>query len=141
MNHTLDLLYILSSFYESVYIVKPYTSRYANSEKYIVCKNFIYPNNSTFYTTLYDAFVKMTQNNGNKNVVRFLNLPLSYHFIIKMEEYNAVFGQQQLENIHYTISLIESKHKHDKLEQLLKTNISKCVYWCNKYRIPCYKDL
>ena len=141
MNHTLDLLYILSSFYESVYIVKPYTSRYANSEKYIVCKNFIYPNNSTFYNTLYDAFVKMTQNNGNKNVVRFLNLPLSYHFIIKMEEYNAVFGQQQLENIHYTISLIESKHKHDKLEQLLKTNISKCVYWCNKYRIPCYKDL
>ena len=45
-----------------------------------------------------------------------------------MEEYNAVFGQQQLENIHYTISLIESKHKHDKLEQLVKTNISKCVY-------------
>ena len=141
MNHTLDLLYILSSFYESVYIVKPYTSRCANSEKYIVCKNFIYSNTSTFYNTLYDAFVKMTQNNGDKNVVRFLNLPLSYHFVIKMEEYNAVFGQQQLENIHYTISLIESKHKHDKLEQLLKTNISKCIYWCNKYRIPCYKDL
>lgn len=141
MNHTLDLLYILSAFYESVYIVKPYTSRYANSEKYIVCKNFIYSNTSTFYNTLYDAFVKMTQNNGDKNVVRFLNLPLSYHFVIKMEEYNAVFGQQQLENIHYTISLIESKHKHDKLEQLLKTNISKCIYWCNKYHIPCYKDL
>lgn len=141
MNHTLDLLYILSSFYESVYIVKPYTSRYANSEKYIVCKNFLYSNNSTFYNVLYDAFVKMTQNNGDKNVVRFLNIPLSYQFIIKMEEYNAVFGQQQLENIHYTISLIESKHKHDKLEQLVKTNISKCVYWCNKYHIPCHKDL
>ena len=141
MNHTLDLLYILSSFYETVHIVKPYTSRYANSEKYIVCKKFIYPNNSTFYDTLYNAFVKMTHNNGERNVVRFLNTPLTYHFIIKMEEYNAVFGQQQLENIHYTISLIESKHKHDKLEQLLKTNISKCVYWCNKYRIPCHKGL
>ena len=41
MEHTLDLLYILSSFYETVYIVKPYTSRYANSEKYIVCLNFL----------------------------------------------------------------------------------------------------
>ena len=141
MNHTLDLLYILSSFYESVYIVKPYTSRYANSEKYIVCKNFMCSNNSSFYSILYSAFVKMTQNNGDKPVVRFLNIPLSYQFIIKMEEYNAVFGQQQLENIHYTISLIESKHKQDKLEQLVKTNISKCVYWCNKYHIPCHKDL
>jgi len=140
MNHTLDLLYILSSFYESVYIVKPYTSRYANSEKYIVCKKFLYSNNSSFYGILYNAFEKMTQNNGDKRLLRFLNVPLSYHFIIKMEEYNAVFGQQQLENIHSTISLIESKHKHDKLEQLVKINVSKCVYWCNKYNVPCHKD-
>jgi 23S rRNA U2552 (ribose-2'-O)-methylase RlmE/FtsJ len=140
MNHTLDLLYILSSFYESVYIVKPYTSRYANSEKYIVCKKFLYSNNSSFYDILYNAFEKMTQNNGDKHLLRFLNVPLSYHFIIKMEEYNAVFGQQQLENIHSTISLIESKHKHDKLEQLVKMNVSKCVYWCNKYKVPCHKD-
>ena len=141
MNHTLDLLYILSSFYECVHIIKPYTSRYANSEKYIVCKNFLYSNNSTFYDILYNAFVKMTTNKGEKNVKRFLNIPLSYNFIIKMEEYNAVFGQQQLENIYYTISLIESKYKHDKLEQIAKTNISKCVHWCSKYNVPHFKDL
>jgi 23S rRNA U2552 (ribose-2'-O)-methylase RlmE/FtsJ len=141
MNHTLDLLYILSSFYECVHIIKPYTSRYANSEKYVVCKGFLYSNNSTFYDVLYNAFVKMTNNKGKQHVNRFLNIPLSYHFIIKMEEYNAVFGQQQLENIHYTISLIESKYKHDKLEQIAKTNISKCVHWCCKYNVPHLKDL
>ena len=37
---TLDILYLLSSVYKQVYIVKPNTSRLANSEKYIVCKNF-----------------------------------------------------------------------------------------------------
>jgi 23S rRNA U2552 (ribose-2'-O)-methylase RlmE/FtsJ len=42
MQHTIDLLYILSSFYEKVYIMKPNTSRYANSERYIVCKDFIF---------------------------------------------------------------------------------------------------
>ena len=141
MNHTLDLLYILSSFYESVYIVKPYTSRYANSEKYVVCKNFLYSNSQGFYETLHNAFVKMTLNNGEKKVMRFLNTPLSYNFLIKMEEYNAVFGQQQIENIHYTVSLIENKYKHDKIEHLLKTNISKCIYWCNKYSVPYHKDL
>ena len=38
---SLDILYLLSNMYETVNFVKPHTSRYANSEKYIVCKNFI----------------------------------------------------------------------------------------------------
>ena len=29
----------MSYYYKTVFIVKPHTSRYANSEKYIVCKN------------------------------------------------------------------------------------------------------
>lgn len=37
---TIDILYILSSLYEKCYIIKPNTSRNANSEKYIVCKLF-----------------------------------------------------------------------------------------------------
>ena len=141
MNHTLDLLYILSSFYESVYIVKPYTSRYANSEKYIVCKKFLFSNSDTFYGRLYSTFKKMTLNKNKYTVSRFLTTPLSYQFIVKMEEYNAIFGQQQLENIHYTISLIENKYKQEKIEGLLKVNISKCIHWCNKYGIPLSKDL
>jgi len=141
MNHTLDLLYILSSFYESVYIVKPYTSRYANSEKYIVCKNFLFSNSDTFYDRLYSTFRKMTLNKNKYTVSRFLTTPLSYQFIVKMEEYNAIFGQQQLENIHYTISLIENKYKQEKIEGLLKVNISKCIHWCNKYGVPLSKDL
>ena len=40
MQSTLDLLYILSICYERVFIIKPNTSRIANSEKYIVCKKF-----------------------------------------------------------------------------------------------------
>lgn len=141
MNHTIDLLYILSSFYESVYIIKPYTSRYANSEKYVVCKNFIYANSNSYYEILYETFNKMVDNKGEKKVLRFFNTPLNYNFVIKMEEYNAVFGQQQIENIHYTISLIENKFKQEKIDKLLKINVSKCIYWCNKHTVPCNKDL
>ena len=134
-------MYILSSFYETVYIVKPYTSRYANSEKYVVCKNFLYSSNNLFYLALYNAFERMAINNGNQKVVRFLNIPLTSNFLVKIEEYNAVFGQQQIENIHYTISLIENKYKQEKIDQLLKINSSKCIYWCNKHNIPYHKDL
>ena len=44
-NITIKLLILLSEFYEDIYIFKPYLSRISNSEKYIVCKNFI-PNNN-----------------------------------------------------------------------------------------------
>ena len=39
-TNTLQMLFILSNYFEKVIITKPYTSRPANSEKYIVCKNF-----------------------------------------------------------------------------------------------------
>jgi 23S rRNA U2552 (ribose-2'-O)-methylase RlmE/FtsJ len=141
MNHTIDLLYILSSFYEIVYIIKPYTSRYANSEKYIVCKNFLYSNNKTFYPKLHEIFKKMVENKGKQKVHRFITKPIPYNFLIKIEEYNAIFGQQQLENIHYTMTLIENKYKQEKIDTLLATNISKCIYWCNKHNVPCNKTL
>lgn len=38
--NSVNLLHILSAFYETVKIIKPYTSRPCNSEKYIKCINF-----------------------------------------------------------------------------------------------------
>jgi 23S rRNA U2552 (ribose-2'-O)-methylase RlmE/FtsJ len=139
MNHTIDLLYILSSFYDKVYIMKPNTSRYANSEKYIICKGFLFTSCEQFYPFFYRAFEKMTLSTFQNNIFhinRFISIPIPYSFIIKLEEYNAIIGQQQIENIHYTISLIENKHKQDKIDNLIKTNIQKCIQWCTKYNIP-----
>lgn len=142
MQHSIDLLYILSSFYEKVYIIKPQTSRYANSEKYVVCKGFLFNSCEIFFPFLYRAFEKMLssssriQNNIPELFIhRFLNIPIPFFFINKLEEFNAIFGQQQIENIHYTISLISSKHKQDKIDNLIKLNIQKCVQWCNKNNV------
>jgi hypothetical protein len=54
----------------------------------------------------------------------------------RLEEYNSIFGQQQIENIHYTISLIGKNMKPDKIEHLIKSNIQKCVNWCIRFNIP-----
>ena len=134
MQHTIDILYILSSFYEKVYIMKPQTSRYANSEKYIVCIGFLYDNHAGFYIHLVKCFEKMLE--SQLNPLRFLNTEISYLFIKKMEEYNAIFGQKQIQNINYTLSLMETKTKLDKIETLIKTNIQKSMDWCSKYNIP-----
>jgi 23S rRNA U2552 (ribose-2'-O)-methylase RlmE/FtsJ len=137
MQHSIDLLYILSSFYEKVYIVKPQTSRYANSEKYLVCKGFTSISPENFSPILYRAFEKMlSSSTPDFYVHRFLNIPISVCFLSKLEEYNAIFGQQQIENIHFTISLIDNKHKQEKIDQLISMNIQKCILWCTKYNIP-----
>ncbi len=134
MYQTIDLIYLLTSFYRKVYIYKPNTSRLANSEKYLVCKGFIFDNSSEFSPYLYNTFYNMT--NCTKNIHRFLNVDIPSYFINKIEEYNSIFGQQQIENIYNTISLIEMKQKSDKVEQLTRYNIQKCIQWCIKHGIP-----
>jgi 23S rRNA U2552 (ribose-2'-O)-methylase RlmE/FtsJ len=139
MQHTMDILCILSSFYDKVYITKPNTSRYANSEKYIVCKHFLLPTCEKFFPFIQKAFEKMIAPPGlvnNMYVHRFLSVPLPLCFVSKLEEYNAILGQQQIENIHYTILLIDNKHNQDKVDTLIKMNIQKCMQWCVKHELP-----
>jgi len=132
-QHTLDIVALLSSFYEKVYITKPLTSRYANSEKYIVCKKYIGPNCNKIYKHLYSVYETMLT--AEIPINRLLNIPLTLLFVTKIEEYNAIFGQQQIENIHYTLNLIDINNKEDKYNTLLKNNIKKCIDWCTKYGI------
>jgi hypothetical protein len=72
----------------------------------------------------------------DSNIFRFLNIPVSYFFLTKLEEYNAIFGQQQIENIHYTISFIDNNYKQDKIDNLIKNNVEKSIMWCVKNNIP-----
>lgn len=139
MQHTIDILCILSSFYNKVFITKPHTSRYANSEKYIICKEFLLPSCDRFFPFIKNAFSKMvldTKTSTTQYVHRFLNFSIPLCFISKIEEYNAILGQQQLENIHSTLLLIDNIHNQDKIDSLINTNIQKCILLCTKLGIP-----
>ncbi len=127
-----QMLYMLNSLYEKVYIVKPNTSRYANSERYIVCKYFKLTDSSHLF---YPLLNNISQINNYDYITSIYDEKLNYYFLIKMEEINSVIGQQQIEYINSTIELIENKDP-EKLNKLMKTNIQKCVNWCIKYKIP-----
>ena len=68
---SIDIIYLLSIYYEKVYIVKPYTSRYANSEKYIVCINY--------HKSITEGMI-----NKFKDILKILNK-------IDFKKYNIVF--------------------------------------------------
>ena len=71
---------------------------------------------------------------------KLLDFEIPRHFTKQIEDINSTFGQQQIENIHYTISLIDKQPKQDKLDQLVKQNITKCIHWCMEHEIS-YNNL
>jgi len=134
---SVDIIYILSTLYKQVFIVKPHTSRLANSEKYIVCKYFKgCPD--IFIRKIINEYPKLKINPFISNI---LNFNLDYYYINKLEEYNAIFGQQQIENILSTLNMICCKNKNEKLELLKKNNIQKSITWCEKNNIQHNKNV
>ena len=113
---SIDLIYILSSFYQKVIITKPDSSRQANSEKYIICKNFRLDNTYNIINNFSKFFPII---NSDNEIKRFLNIDIPYLYINKLEDINASIGQQQLENILATLCLLDN-NKQDKLDTIKK---------------------
>ena len=133
---TCDILYILSTLYKQVYITKPYSSRLANSEKYVVCKGFKkYP--TQLIAHIINIYPTLKE---HPFITSFLDFNLDYFYMNKIEEYNAIFGQQQIENINATLSLIGCKNKNERLESLKKNHVNKSVQWCERNNISHNKN-
>lgn len=136
---SIDVIYLLSCFYEKINIVKPNTSRYANSEKYIVCKNFNYEgkNIQQINQKLYNILYVINKIDFNVFFIHsILEIEYNLHFKNQMEELNIILANQQIENIQHTIRLIENnERKNEKLQQLQHNNIQKCIQWCLRNNI------
>lgn len=132
---SMELIYLLSYFYQEVIVTKPSPSRPANSEKYFVCLNFqMKPNADKLIQKLIDKY-KYIQSNKLTNII---HTPLSNHFLDKMREVNSIFGQSQVENILAILSFVYDKNNTnvEQLEKLKKNYLNKCIKWCKKYNLP-----
>ena len=142
LKSTVDIIFLLSIFYKNVYITKPKTSRYANSEKYIVCTAFKYKDTGFILKKLYNIIkvfnnIDLTEN----KITSILNIPINLYIKNQLEEINAIFGQQQIENISNTIKLIyNNDKKKDKIENIKGQNINKCINWCIQNEIEHNKN-
>jgi hypothetical protein len=100
---TIEVIYLLCNLYENVFIFKPNTSRCANSEKYIICRNYK-NNNKKIISNIIENFDLLI--NKVDTIYSLFNIELNQLFITKLQEINSIYGQQQLENIKNTINLI-----------------------------------
>lgn len=129
---TVQMIYLLSILYEHVYFVKPKTSRCANSEKYVVCKGFRLDDTSNLIIKFIECYDRLCQ---FSSISKLFDFEIPYFYCCKLQEINAIFGQQQIENISNTISLIDSNN-YDRLESMKRNQIEKCIVWCKDYKLP-----
>lgn len=132
---TVEMLYLLYICYENITIYKPYTSRIANSEKYIVCNNFT-GIDETFLMGLFNILNEWNVN-PNKTINQlFENIPNS--FIEKIKSLNVILIDNQIQSINNIFNIISNKKnlniewKRSNLEEQFKN----AREWCQKYNIP-----
>lgn len=147
INHKpiLDILYILTSVYDNVSIMKPMTSNILTNEKYVICRNFIvnnktmnnydkYYNNLKYtyyllcgkYVTNTKLFIETIIHEDN----------ISYFFKTKVNNINILIIQQQIEIINHTFNLINNKNNCEKIKEIIHSNLQKSIQFCKKYNLP-----
>ena len=140
-RNSIKILYILTLFFDEVFIIKPLSSRPANSEKYILCKSFNYKN---------DIISKYKNILKNIIITKNLNLlddSLPYKFIKQITEYNKFYTERQIKYINKTIELIEKIKNNevfdDKLylKNIYNENKRYSIEWCKHYNINIKNDI
>lgn len=130
----IDIIFILSGLYERVYLIKPSISNVTKGERYLICKSFDINilEQLNLYNELSDKIIKQE----NNRIESIINNEIPYYFLNKLEESNAVIGQQQLDAFDQIINIFKHKNRIDKIESLKRIHIQKCIQWCEKNQLP-----
>lgn len=129
---SVELIYLLNYLYEEIYIIKPLTSRPANSEKYIICLRFRMVQN------IEDIIQKMINHYEveHKNITSILKNEIPLIFLDKLKDINSITGQTQIEHIQNVLSYMLDENRKTNLENIKKSHLLKCIKWCKKHNLP-----
>lgn len=131
---TLDFLFLLQCCYTKITIYKPFTSRVANSERYIVCTNF--RGIESFYLDRLLSILSLW-NNLEENITLdriYSNLPLKFYCYVNRLNSNII--KQQVEYINRTINIINNKYDSNWYQVNEITQINNAYRWCSENNIP-----
>ena len=138
---SVSFLFLLYKHYDVVYITKPFTSRPANSEKYLICKGF--KGISEKLLTKLHLVVKLWSSitESNRCIYQIINpLLIPKCFINKINKINSLFFKEQSNNIIKTLSLIDNFSKnieYEKSDLFIKIMDHQryiAFNWCKKYK-------
>lgn len=136
----IDVIFILSSMYDKIYLVKPSISSITKGERYLICKGFnenLIHQNRLLENMEEHLISKMNNSEINTRYINsIIDNELPYYLLNRLEESNLVIGQQQLEAYDQIINIFKNKNREEKIENLKRSHIQKCIQWCEKNQLP-----
>jgi hypothetical protein len=134
----IEIIYVLNSLYEKVYIIKPNISDIINEDRYLVCKNLKLEDKYIIYSYFSNIYKELTKIDNHN--ISLLNIEIPYYFLNKLEESNIGIGNQKIEQLDVLLSLVNDENIIEKTEKIKVNNLNKCILWCDKYKIPCKQN-
>ena len=133
---TIDILYLIAIYFKNTYIVKPYTSRTANSEKYVVCKNF----KGIDLTDLNKLFTIVSEydiiQEQHKFVRRLLKNKIPDDFCKLINSINISLINNQIKSILKAITYSRLKLSNTDINNIKNEQTVFSLAWCHKYDFP-----
>ena len=139
-DYTLHLIHLLSSCYTDVKLVKPLTSRPANSEKYLLC--FGYEGCGEDKLQILQTILKSSwkdQGTSEHHLSHISSIPINTIFLKNLVLFNTFYIARQIQYIKKTIECIQKfthSMEQDYMKKIIDSHIDKVKKWCNKYNIP-----
>lgn len=138
---TLQLLHVLALCYSHVHIAKPFTSRPANSEKYLVCTGFrgapggpAAAVRQAAVGTLRALALHVATGRGTLGFDIPGLLPPPLNMLYALLQYNVHSVMQQMVSITRTLVAIESNYTVDD-RAVVHRQLEHALRWCHKYGI------
>lgn len=119
-KYTINLIWILVQSYKDVKLYKPCMSRNSNSEKYIICSDYLGVN-ITIINEMFQNINELELDNQIPN-----------DFIKDISKVNEIFYNQQKDSIEEGIRLINTKNISNKPTEY---QLIKAKEWCEKYKM------
>jgi hypothetical protein len=136
---TMRILYALRSAYARVRIVKPLTSRPANSEKYVLCTGFAGATTQVEAAMRSAVIATTVCRQTNACVCASLKAAqvMPSAFVGDVVRFNTYYVSRQISYIGRTLSLIEDDGGNQRVARAARMRLQLCkaVRWCHKYGI------
>jgi hypothetical protein len=134
----IDIIFILSGLYDKIYLIKPSISNVTKGERYLICKSFNsrISEDMNLHKEIDEKIIRKLFIQDEISVETLIKNEIPYYFLNKLEESNAVIGQQQLEAYDQIINIYKNKNRDEKIETLKRNDIQKCIQWCEKNQLP-----
>ena len=134
--NSIQFMQLLNNSFEKVYIFKPETSRPANSEKYIICINFLDNLSEKIKLQLLKNIQDWDNNIDEENYVIFKNFKISNELFYNLDHFNKNYIDFQIKSINSILDIILKKMSKNEYHDTLKDQVYNAIQWCEKYNIP-----